>query len=118
MNQIDESIIESAKLDGVNMFQELWCIVLPMIMPTQVTFWVTGFSAIIGGLIDPLTFFMYEAPPETYTYGYYMMVKVMNTSSIVGYGELAAGGMFFTLIMGPIILILKRLLDKVTPDLE
>ena len=118
MNQIDDAIIESAQLDGVNMFQEFWHIILPMIMPTQVTFWVTGFSAIIGGLIDPLTFFMYDAPPEVYTYGYYMTVKVVNTSSMVGYGELAAGGMVFTLIMGPLILTLKHLLDKVTPDLE
>ena len=118
MNQIDEAIIESAKLDGVNMFQELWYIVLPMIMPTQVTFWVTGFSAIISGSLDQVTFFMYDGPPEVYTYGYYMTVKVMTTSSIVGYGELAAGGLVFTMIMGPAILILKRLLDKVTPDLE
>ena len=34
MNRIPESVIESARLDGVNSFQEMWKIVMPIIAPT------------------------------------------------------------------------------------
>ena len=43
MNSIDGALIESAQLEGVSMLQELWYIILPMLMPTFTTFTVINY---------------------------------------------------------------------------
>ena len=60
MNEIDDGIIEAAKLDGVgNIFQELWYILIPLIFPTISTFLITGLSTIFTNAGSIPTFFMY-----------------------------------------------------------
>jgi len=117
MNAIGVQIIESAEIDGVNIFQELWHIVLPLIYPTISTFLITGVAAIFIQQGPLMAFYMYNAPPETYNFSYYMLVEVMtNTSSnYLKFPLLAAMGVIITLISAPVTYIVKFILDKNDP---
>ena len=118
MNEIDNEVLESAQLDGVdNMFAELWYIVLPLIFPSISTFLVTGFAAIFtdGGPI--MTFFVDQAPASLYNMGYYYSVQVMQGNQST-YGVLAAGGLIMTLVVAPLTYLIKRLLEKYGPEVD
>jgi len=116
MNAIDPGIFESAKIDGVRgMFDELRYIILPLIYPTISTFLITGFASILsnGGVI--VTFYRYIAPPELYNMGYFYIVKIFQATNFTGYPMLAAGGIIMTLIVAPLTIGLKALLERFNP---
>lgn len=117
MRGIDPALFESAKIDGMEtMLQELYYIVLPIIFPTISTFIITGFSAIFTDSGPLMAFFMYSAPTETYTMGYFMVVQVFGQSaSTRGYPLAAAGGMMLTLVMAPLTILLRNFLEKISP---
>ena len=115
MAGIDKEVIESAQLDGVdNMFQELWYITLPLIFPTIKTLFVLGLASIFTSDNMLVTFYMYGAPPESWTMGYYNTIKIFNASS-TGYPVIAAGGLVLTAIMTPLVIFIRKGLDKLDP---
>ena len=118
MNEVSEEVIESCQLDGCNLFQELWFIILPLIYPTVSTFLITGVAGIFtnGGPI--FSFYMYAAYPEVYNAGYYFTVKTLMVKSSAEYPFLAAGGVILTLIMAPLTYLVKYLLEKYGPVTE
>ena len=119
MNAIDDEIIESASLDGVNnMIQEMRYIILPMIFPTISTFLITGFAGILSNGGSIMLFFMYSADPVVYNMGYYYTVKVANAVNQLGYPVLAAGGMLMTLLVAPLTILLRKFLERVSPMRE
>jgi hypothetical protein len=61
-----------------------------------------------------VTFFMYGAPTESWTMGYYNTIKVFN-SSTTGYPVVAAGGLVLTAIMTPLVIGVRKGLDKIDP---
>jgi len=117
MNAIGMQIIESAEIDGVNIFQELWHIVLPLIYPTVSTFLITGVAGIFIQQGPLMAFYMYDAPPETFNFSYYMLVEVMvnPSSSHLKFPLLAAMGVIITLISAPVTYLVKFILDKNDP---
>lgn len=119
MKEIDDEIIEAAAMDGVdNMFSELYHIILPLIFPTLSTFLITGFAAILSNGGVTATFYMYDAPMEVHNMGYYYWKNVAQSSSFNGYPELAAGGLLMTLIVAPLTILLKTLLEKFGPSCD
>ena len=117
MRSIDPALFESAKIDGMSsMWQELWYIVLPLIYPTLTTFFVTGFSAIFSDAGPLVAFFMYSGPPESYNIGYLMTVQIFSdASSTANLPKVSAAGFVLTLIVGPLTLLLRWGLDKLSP---
>lgn len=116
MNAVDDEVIESAKLDGVNnMIQEMWYILLPLIFPTISTFLITGFAGILSNGGSIMLFFMYSADPVVYNMGYYYTVQVANATNELGYPVLAAGGMLMTLLVAPLTILLRKFLERVSP---
>lgn len=117
MREIPTSVIESAQLDGVNYIQEFRYIVVPLIYPTISTFLITGVSAIFSNSGPVLAFYMYDAYPEVYNFGYYILVKVMNSNETM-YPMLSAGGILITLLIAPITYLVRYLLEKFGPEAE
>jgi ABC-type sugar transport system permease subunit len=115
MKEISDEILESASLDGVDgMFQELRYIILPLIYPTITTFLITGFAGMLimaGPLVE---FYMYDAPPEVYTMGYYYLRQTMIAPES-NYPVLAAGGLLMTVLVAPLTFVLKYFLEKASP---
>ena len=118
MNGINPEVFEAAELDGIrNMFQELWHIVLPLIFPTISTFLITGFAGLLSNAGPLSLFWMYDAEPEVYNMGYYYFVKLFGkTATMLDYPYLSAGGLLMTVIIAPLTYLLKRLLEKLEPE--
>ena len=116
MNAIDGEIMESAELDGVNIFQEMWQITVPLIYPTIVTYIVTGLSGIFVNSGNLVEFYQTDAPEFTYNIGYYLFARTMNNQgemqSRIMYPVLSAMGLVLTAVTAPIVFFVKRALDK------
>ncbi|MBR0188790.1 MAG: sugar ABC transporter permease [Clostridia bacterium] len=119
MTQIDDSILEAGKIDGVgNMFQELWYLIIPLIFPTISTFLITGLAAIFTNAGSLPTFYMYSAPTSAVNIGYIYWRDVANSSNYAGYPMLAAGGLLMTFFVAPLTILVRWLLEKFGPTTE
>lgn len=117
MSNINESVLESARLDGVNTFQELWHMIIPMIFPTLSTFIVVGFAGIFTNQLNLFSFFADKAEARVYTYGYYLYMRTQRGTAAI-YPRLSAMGLMFTAIVAPITLILRKLLERFGPSAD
>ncbi len=121
MSGINDSIVESAHLDGVNVFSEFFYITFPMIFSTFSTFIITGLSGIFTQQLHLFTFFGAKAPLEVRTLGYYIYISTLNSGVVAkeglfSYGELSALGLMITLIVLPITFGVRALLEKLGPS--
>ena len=117
MSSISESIIESAKLDGITPVKELFLIVIPMVWPTTVTFIVSAVAGIFTNQMQLFSFFGPNASPDMYTFGYLIYVKVFQ-GSMSDYPYLSALGMMMTFIAVPLTLLIKKALEKYGPSVN
>ena len=129
MSGINESLVESAQLDGCNPIKEFWFITLPMIFPTFITMLIGGMAAMFTDQMSLYTFYQYSAQPEISTVGYFMYCRTLlagghieyipNTGAnplYFTYGQLAALGLCISLVTTPTILVTKRMLEKYGPN--
>ncbi len=109
--RIPVEVLESARLDGISSWGELWKILFPMIWNT--------FSTI---LILSCTGFLYAGGPillftkgrfGTYTISYWMFDRVLNNDGGGTFNEVAAMGLYLTIIQAPIIIGIRKLVEKV-----
>lgn len=118
MNRISPSVTEAAALDGVSSLQEFWYIVLPLIFPTisiYVVNMIAGFFSAHGSLF---TFYGPNARKEYYTFGYYYYINVLGDAGVSRYPMAAASGVIFTLVVAPITLLARRILNKLYPPID
>ncbi len=127
MSGINESVVESAQLDGVNAFQEFWYITFPLIYPTFVTFLVTGIAAIFTahpslhtffGMSDPFTY-------KIHTIGFTIFASVKagstiggNSGSLLSLTEVSALGLMITAVMLPTTLLIRKAMTKWGPSTD
>lgn len=124
MSGIDESLVESSKLDGANLMQEFIHITLPLIYPTIISFFIIGLSHIVTDQMHLYSMFGNNAK-EIGTLGYYLYLLAKQGSEIVGensgyysYAELSAVSLLCTLVMVPTILTIKKLMTKLGPSVD
>lgn len=115
MERINESIIESAELDGASSLREFFSIVLPLIYPTITTFLVVQVGAIFTNQLNIFTFF--GGNSDLKTMGYYLYSKVQS-SGVESYPRLAAFGVMCTFVTIPLTFIVRWLLNKYGPSVE
>lgn len=124
MSGIDQSIVESAQLDGVSTLQEFWYVYVPMIFSTVTTFVVTGLAGIFNNQMNLHVFFNNGAPQEVNVFGYYFYrISAMHVENTAGGNvmlleELAALGLIATIVLIPIILITRKLMNKYGPSVD
>lgn len=123
MSGINDSIVESAHLDGVNVFSEFFHITFPMVFSTFSTFIITGLSGIFTQQLHLYTFYGGGAPPEVRTLGYYIYTSTLHSGVVkegnyFSYGELSALGLMITLIVLPITFGVRSLLENCGPSVE
>lgn len=123
MSGINDSLIESAQLDGAKPIQELIHIVLPLIYPTITTLIIVRISytfveqAHIFTLIGP-----YE-PATGSTIGYFLYLEAKYGDLIQGnvhlsYPVLSAIGLILTAIILPITLLTRYLFNRFGPKVD
>ncbi len=119
MRSVDPGIYESAQIDGMcTMFQEFRYIILPLIFPTLSTFLVLGFAAMMTDSGALVPFFMYSAPSTAYNMGYYLTVQIFSESNPMNYPGVAAAGMLLTVVVAPLTLLVRYVLDRIDPTRE
>lgn len=114
MGRIPKEIIESAYMDGVCMWREVWYFVLPLCWPTLSTLIIFSFAGIFTASGPILLLTNGSADTDTISFWIY---KEVNYSEFNIYVP-AALGWVFTLIGLPIILIIRKLMNKLFADVE
>ena len=126
MSGIDQSIVESASLDGVTTLQEFWYIYVPIIFPTITTFLLTSIAGIFNNQMSLHFFFGNDGDVPVFAY-YFFRMAAKNTyasqdiyadSGYMTLGELAALGLIATAILVPITLLVKKMLEKYGPRVD
>ena len=111
---INDEIVESAQLDGISYWKELIYIDFPMIMPTIATFQITNFAGILTEQGPLYLFWSYNAPRETYRWGYLIFQTTMKKGQ-GQYPVVATIGLISTLIWFPLTMLVRKLFDKLDP---
>ncbi len=123
MSGINESIVESAKIDGASLVQEFIHITVPMIWPTLSQFIIIGIAAIFTDQMHLYTFYQ-NAAGELSTIGYFLFVQAKNSDIIsdnvtkLSYPELSAFGLIITAILYPTTMLIRKLLTRFGPSVE
>ena len=117
MNTIEQSVIEAAKLDGVNSLQEFFHIILPLIYPTITTFLITGIAGIFTNQLNLYSFYGNSAAVQYRTIGYHLF-RMVNVGTMAERPLLATYSVVLTLIAAPITLLGRMLLEKLGPKTE
>lgn len=112
MERVPKEVIEASELDGVTMMQEFIYILFPMMWATLSTIIVTNVANIFtaSGAVLLLT----GGDMDTASISYWIYITTKNELSIYYPSTVA---MCCTLIAFPIVLIVKRLTEKVFPDI-
>ena len=142
MSGINESIVESAHLDGVNTVQEFFYITVPMIWPTMITFIVAGLATVFTDQMGLYTFFGEGADGKVQTVGYYLYIQTLksgligNDAALKGglenydpdkaaalkqyltYPEISAFGLLVTVVILPLTLLVKWAMTKFGPSVD
>ena len=113
MGNISPEMIEAAKLEGVTGIKEFIFISFPMIYPTFTTFLITGIAGIFTNQWNLFSFF--GGGGQIQTFGYWLYVQTSGAASEAEYPVLAAIGFWLTLIAVPMVLVIKKLVEKFGP---
>ena len=120
MSGVDQSVVESAQLDGVTAMQEFFHIYVPMIFSTVTTFVVTGIAGIFNNQMNLHIFFANSGDVNVFGYYFYKLtaLNVENGSPSMNLNELAALGLIATAILVPATLLVRKLMNKFGPSVD
>lgn len=113
MAKIPKSLLEAANLDGAGMGAEFFKVVLPLCWPTLSMILILNISSLFtaSGPVLLLT----AGNGETTTLSYWIFKSVQGSTTL---GLPAALGIACTVILFPIVMVSKWLLNKVYADVE
>ena len=116
MDQIPEEIVEAGKIDGTTTFTEFIHIIIPSIMGTVGTFLIAGVASIFTNQNNLFSFFNWNEIQETeQTIGYYLYFLIYSdTSNMSGYTYASFLGLICTIIVVPISLGIRKLVERFT----
>lgn len=122
MSAIDQSIVESAQLDGVSFVGEFIHIYVPLIWPTFTTFVVTGLTSLFTTTMGLVVFYGTVHEPPIQVFGYFLYRQTLNSNGLVAadsrylsYSVLSALGVIITAILVPVTLTVRKLMEKYGP---
>ncbi len=119
MSRVPVSVIEYGRLEGISLVKEFVKVILPMIYPTIALFFVTGLPGLFMGSGPLYAFYGDDALPEMQTLNYYLFTCIVGeNSSFEQYPFASAVGLTTTLVVAPIVLIARRVLDHFDPNVE
>lgn len=114
MNGISPEMIEAGKMDGVTPFREFIHLVVPSIYGTFGTLIIVAVAGVFTNQLNLYSFFGTGAQPQNSTIGYYLYTQT-QAASVAGYPRLATMGIIFTLIVAPVTLLVRYIINKFDP---
>lgn len=121
MSSINKSMIEAAKIDGVNFFNEFIYVTFPQIFGTIKTLLIVSIGSFFVNSASIISFYGTTADESIYTIGYYLYKETVTLSlndNSAGLPKLAAFGLLLTIITLPIVYLVRYLLEKYGPSNE
>lgn len=119
MSRVPESLVESAKLDGISLFGELIHIYFPLIFPTIATLLLLGVAKFLMTGNAAFTFYESDAPESARTLAYYFYIQVVGSkAAFKNYPEVSAASLLITFIGVPVALIMRYVVNKFIPPVE
>ena len=120
MSSIDDSVIESAGLDGASPLREFMSIVLPLIYPTIATFLAVSVAGIFTNQYNLFSLYGDNPPQHLQNLGMFLYLKtyfaVVEGSMEAAFVIPATWGVVLTLIAAPITIIVRWALNKFGPS--
>ena len=114
IKRVPTEVLESAHLDGVGIFGELFRIVIPMIWPTLVTMFVMSMMGVFSVVFQP--FFISEGyVDDTMTIGLWIFSRSSSNATSVMAATL---GIICTIVFAPIVLLTRWGLDKCFANID
>ena len=119
MSRIPEEVIESAKLDGVGFWRELFQIHIPLIMPTISVFLVNSMMAVSAFYLQPMLILANNTGPrgDYNTVGWYMFNMTPKAQNY-DMPTISTVGFLLTVSVSLLVIIVKKVTDKLTPDVD
>ncbi len=117
MGRIPEEVIESAKLDGVGFWRELFQIRIPLIMPTISVFLINSMMAVSAFYLQPMLLTGKGASNSYMTVGWYMFDMAAKAQNI-DLPNISTVGFLLTVAVSALVIIVKKVTDKLTPDVD
>ena len=117
MSSVSDSIVEAAQLDGANNLQLFWHVVFPQIFPTFVTIFIVSVANLFANQLNLFSFYGSYAEAKYVTVGYLLYKRTVSAAN-AQYPDLATIGILLTIIIIPVTLGLRKLLEKVGPSDE
>lgn len=116
MARIPAEVLEAARLDGAGRVRELFQIILPLTWPTLTTLITFTFIGIFTAS-GPILLFTGGAHKTT-TISFWIFDKVYYSASSNMQSYASAVGLFFTLIALPIVLFVRRVMNRLCDDIQ
>lgn len=118
MSRTSKELIEAAKIDGVNLWQEFRHITWPNLYSIISIQLYTGVVAIFSGGPPLYQFYSNNLPKGAENIQYIFFTLVINTkgNTLANYPKAALGGLVFTLVAAPLVFFLKHLFEKKDPN--
>ena len=116
MSGISADLIEAANLDGATGIKEFWYIAVPGVWPTFIVLTLAKLTGFFTNRLNLFSFYGTSALNQNYTIGYYLFKETYgDLASMSVFPKLAAMGVVFTVIIAPITLSVKKILEKYGP---
>lgn len=118
-SRVPESVLESAKIDGVNWIQEACRIIIPIVWPTFTLMFVLQIAGIFGA--SGQVFLLTKGSDGTQTISNWMYLQVyavaINNSSN-SFNYMSALGLFLTVISCAVSLTIRKITSKFFREVE
>ena len=115
--RLPDSVFEAAKIDGIGMWREFWHIVVPLLMPTIASVFMLNLAGVFTFYAPVML--LTEGANETSTIGWYITRFTLDRAQHNGNLNYPAFvGLFVTLVAVPFVLIIRKVLEKLTPDVS
>ena len=115
--RLPDSVFEAARIDGVGMWKEFWHIVVPLLMPTIASVFMLNLAGVFTFYAPVML--LTEGANDTSTIGWYITRFTLDRAQHNGNLNYPAFvGLFVTLIAVPFVLVIRRILEKLTPDVS
>lgn len=136
MSGIDESIVESAHLDGTNLLQEFWHISLPLIFPTFISLTITSITGVFTSNVGVLSLYGTNftgagegitRQVQTIGYRMYLLAQQLGLNGAqltdevkvrFNTSDLSAYGLIISAVVIPVVLTVRKLLKKYGPSVD
>ena len=124
MSAIDESIVESAQLDGAGLVTEFLHITLPLVYPTIMQMLIVGIASIFANQMQLMSLYglMATEASEMATFGMFLYINTqkakLTMENGLSIGVLSSMGIMLTIVLLPTTMLIRKLLAKLGPSVS